>query len=118
VIEVALEANAVSVAYRRPDGSRATVVSRVSLGLEPGRVPQDPATSLNPARRIGRQPAQLITTHRGLTGRQHRERAADLLDRVGITNPGQALWRYPHEFSGGQQQRIALALPCPAILGC
>jgi peptide/nickel transport system ATP-binding protein len=60
--------------------------------------------------RIGRQLAQPITTHLGIKGRQLRERTTDLLDRVGIANAEQALRRYPHEFSGGQQQRIALAL--------
>ncbi|MGH3765576.1 MAG: dipeptide ABC transporter ATP-binding protein [Pseudonocardiaceae bacterium] len=83
---------------------------RALWGRHLAHVPQNPATSLNPATRIGRQLTQPLVTHLGLTGRPLRVRATDLLDRVGITNPGQALRRYPHEFSGGQQQRIALAL--------
>jgi len=85
-------------------------VLRGVWGRHVAYVPQNPASSLNPAMRIGRQLTQPLALHLGLRGRQLRDRAAELLQRLGIPDPGAALRRYPHQFSGGQQQRIALAL--------
>ena len=80
---------------------------------------QEPMTSLNPLHRIGEQIAEPLRLHRKMTPRQARERALDLLDRVGIPNPSQRIDAYPHQLSGGQRQRvmIAMALACePDIL--
>jgi peptide/nickel transport system ATP-binding protein len=68
---------------------------------------QDPYSSLNPRRSIGRTLAEPLVVHGIARGRAARERAAALLAEVGL--PANALDRYPHEFSGGQRQRIGIA---------
>jgi oligopeptide transport system ATP-binding protein len=75
---------------------------------------QDPMTSLNPVMRIGRQITEALTFHEGLSRRQARARATELLATVGIPEPARRLDDYPHQFSGGMRQRvmIALALSC------
>lgn len=80
---------------------------------------QDPMTSLNPVRTIGRQLLEPIELHLGLKGKAARERAAELLNAVGIPSPASRLDDYPHQFSGGMRQRvvIAMAISCePDIL--
>ncbi|WP_157019414.1 ABC transporter ATP-binding protein [Mesorhizobium xinjiangense] len=71
---------------------------------------QDPASSLNPVHRIGRQIGEVLMLHRGLTGRAARAEAHRLLDRVGISNALQRLDEYPHELSGGMNQRAMIAM--------
>ncbi|WP_094511981.1 ABC transporter ATP-binding protein [Synechococcus sp. MW101C3] len=74
-----------------------------------GLVFQDPMTRLNPLLRIGDHLGDTLTAHRPLWGRrQVRRRAQELLERVGI-NP-ERYGSYPHEFSGGMRQRLAIAL--------
>ncbi len=68
---------------------------------------QDPYSSLNPRRSIGRTLAEPLGVHGIARGKPARERAAALLHEVGL--PETALDRYPHEFSGGQRQRIGIA---------
>jgi peptide/nickel transport system ATP-binding protein len=88
-------------------------------GARLGMVFQDPNTALNPVRRIGVQLEEAWLRHRGGPRRAATERAADLLARVGIANPGARLGQYPHQLSGGLRQRVvlALALMCgPALL--
>jgi oligopeptide/dipeptide ABC transporter ATP-binding protein len=68
---------------------------------------QDPYSSLNPRRSIGRTLAEPLAVHGMARGGAARERAAALLAEVGL--PATALDRYPHEFSGGQRQRIGIA---------
>ena len=80
---------------------------------------QDPMTSLNPVFSIGYQLEEAILLHTDLNKAQARERAAELLALVGITEPEKRLKQYPHEHSGGMRQRvmIAMALACePDIL--
>lgn len=80
-------------------------------GSEIGFVFQDPQSSLNPVLTIGRQLTEQMRVHGTTTTRSGAERrAADLLERVGIPNPGASLTRYPFEFSGGMRQRISLAI--------
>jgi oligopeptide/dipeptide ABC transporter ATP-binding protein len=67
---------------------------------------QDPYSSLNPRMTIEQTITEPLALH-GLASGRHRERAAELLDRVGLAP--QYLQRYPHEFSGGQRQRIGIA---------
>jgi peptide/nickel transport system ATP-binding protein len=68
---------------------------------------QDPYSSLNPRQTIGQALTEPMRVHRLASGRAARDRAAALLDEVGM--PPSALDRYPHEFSGGQRQRIGIA---------
>jgi len=68
---------------------------------------QDPYSSLNPSRTIGQTLVEPLAVHGIARGRAARQRAAALLDEVGL--PASALDRYPHEFSGGQRQRIGIA---------
>jgi peptide/nickel transport system ATP-binding protein len=71
---------------------------------------QDPASSLNPVHRIGRQITEALRLHRGLTGEAAREEARRLLDRVGMPDARRRLQAYPHELSGGQNQRVMIAM--------
>ena len=75
---------------------------------------QEPMTALNPVHAIGRQVAEPLRLHQGLTARQARTEAVALLERVGIAQAAQRFDAYPHQFSGGQRQRItiAMALAC------
>ncbi|MFF5174606.1 ABC transporter ATP-binding protein [Micromonospora sp. NPDC000089] len=83
-------------------------------GRHVGFVFQDPMTSLNPVLTVGRQVAEAGEEHLGLTRRQARSRAVELLDLVGIPAPDRRVDAYPHQFSGGMRQRvvIAMALAC------
>jgi oligopeptide transport system ATP-binding protein len=88
-------------------------------GAQIGMVFQDPMTSFNPVLTIGRQLTEPLEIHLGMTGRQARDRAAELLEMVGIPQGRDRLRDYPHQFSGGMRQRvmIAMALSCtPQIL--
>jgi oligopeptide/dipeptide ABC transporter ATP-binding protein len=72
---------------------------------------QDPMTSFNPVYRIGDQISEAIRSHRDNVSRSAgRARAAELLDLVGIPDPGRRVRAYPHEFSGGMRQRAMIAL--------
>ncbi len=96
-------------------------VTRSLRGSEVAMVFQDAQTALNPVYTVGNQIKELLNTHQGLTGKEATEAAADLLESVGIPDPKRRLGEYPHQFSGGMQQRavIALALACdPAVLLC
>jgi len=88
-------------------------------GRECAMIFQDPMTSLNPYLKIGLQLTESIELHLGLDHLAARERAAEMLARVGIPSPAQRLDDYPHQFSGGMRQRvmIAMALSCdPQLL--
>jgi peptide/nickel transport system ATP-binding protein len=80
---------------------------------------QEPMTSLNPVLRIGTQIAEVLRRHEGMSWKDARRRAVELLDRVGIPDPGRRAEEYPHNFSGGMRQRvmIAIAVACsPKLL--
>jgi len=88
-------------------------------GAQISMIFQDPMTSLNPVLTIGRQLTEPLELHLGMTKEQARNRAAELLQVVGIPNGKDRLNDYPHQFSGGMRQRvmIAMALSCsPQIL--
>jgi peptide/nickel transport system ATP-binding protein len=73
-------------------------------------VPQDPASSLNPALRIGIQLREIIEAHGNHTGSAVSERVAEMMREVALPDERDFLKRYPHEISGGQQQRVGLAM--------
>ncbi len=80
---------------------------------------QDPMTSLNPVRTIGRQITDPLRYHLGLSMRAANSWALELLDQVGIPEPRRRIEQFPHELSGGMRQRvgIAIALSCqPSLL--
>jgi len=84
-----------------------------------GMIFQEPMTSLNPVLTIGRQITEALELHLGLKGRAARERAVEILSRVGLPDPSQRFDDYPHHLSGGQRQRamIAMAISCsPRLL--
>lgn len=68
---------------------------------------QDPYASLNPRWRVGRIVAEPLATHTHMSVREQQEKAAALLEQVGLSAAD--LHRYPHQFSGGQRQRISIA---------
>jgi peptide/nickel transport system ATP-binding protein len=71
---------------------------------------QDPSTTLNPVFRIGDQITDVLKYHGGAGRREGKRRAAELLDMVGIPSPGKRLAQYPHQMSGGMQQRVVIAI--------
>jgi oligopeptide/dipeptide ABC transporter ATP-binding protein len=88
-------------------------------GGEIGMIFQEPMTSLNPVFTIGMQLIEAIDAHSSVSRKEARDRAAHMLELVGIPNPAGRLNDYPHQFSGGMRQRvmIAMALACkPSLL--
>jgi peptide/nickel transport system ATP-binding protein len=88
-------------------------------GNDIGMVFQDPMTSLNPTMTIGKQIAEVVLQHRDVSKQKGMERAAEVLDLVGLPRPTERLKDYPHQLSGGLRQRvmIAMALACdPKLL--
>ena len=79
-------------------------------GLQVAMVFQDPMTSLHPMMTVGRQLTEHVRFHLGLSSRDARVRAAQLLEEVRIPDAAGALDAYPHQFSGGMRQRIAIAI--------
>ncbi|HTU38110.1 MAG TPA: ABC transporter ATP-binding protein [Acidimicrobiales bacterium] len=71
---------------------------------------QDPMTSLNPVYTVGWQITEAIQAHQDLNKEQAQARAIELLEMVGIPNPGERVSNYPHEFSGGMRQRAVIAI--------
>lgn len=88
-------------------------------GVKMTMVFQDPMTSLNPVKKVGEQIAETLRYHLGRSRREALTEATDLLDQVGVPEPGRRVRQYPHELSGGLRQRvvIAMALACqPRLL--
>jgi microcin C transport system ATP-binding protein len=71
---------------------------------------QEPMTSLNPLHTVGRQIAETLDLHAGVTGAAARARVIDLLGLCGIQDPASRLASYPHQLSGGQRQRVMIAM--------
>jgi peptide/nickel transport system ATP-binding protein len=79
-------------------------------GRDVSYVAQDPATALNPALTIGSQLREILRRHTGLRRHEQAKRIAEMLDEVRLTEHAATLQRYPHELSGGQLQRVSLAM--------
>ncbi|MFZ9448298.1 MAG: ABC transporter ATP-binding protein [Alphaproteobacteria bacterium] len=103
-----IEPDAGEIVYRGQDVRAASGAALRALRRKLQIVFQDPYSSLNPRRSIGRALAEPIEVH-GIAGsaQEVRARVASLLEEVGL--PADAAERYPHEFSGGQRQRIGIA---------
>lgn len=105
------------------DGRDLLALSREEIrhvrGAEIAMIFQDPMTSLNPVMKIGKQLAEPILEHLGVTEAEARSRSVQLLNEVGLSDAEDRLGDFPHQFSGGMRQRvmIAMALSCnPKIL--
>jgi oligopeptide transport system ATP-binding protein len=96
------------------DGRNLLALSKRELrdvrGREIAMVFQDPLTALHPMMSIGRQLSEHMRRHLGLSRQAARRRAGDLLGDVRIPDPAGALNAFPHQFSGGMRQRIAIAM--------
>ena len=79
-------------------------------GKEIAMVFQDPMTSLNPFQTVGEQVGEPLVIHEHATKGEARRRATEMLERVGIPEPGRRLDEYPHQFSGGMRQRVMIAM--------
>ena len=111
-----------SIMYEGRDMTKFTEKDWLGVrGKKIAMVMQDPMTSLNPLKKIGKQIQESIEHHQGLKGEEAKKAAIEMLGKVGIPDPERRYEQYPHEFSGGMRQRvvIAIAAACrPQILIC
>lgn len=78
-------------------------------GNEIGMIFQDPMTSLNPVFSVGVQMTEHLIKHKNMSRRKAYKKAIEMLNLVGIPDPGERMKQYPHEFSGGMRQRVMIA---------
>jgi peptide/nickel transport system ATP-binding protein len=114
----------------RVSGGRILIDGRDLMALSPDElrklrshsvamVYQDPGRALNPSLRVSRQLTEVFEISAGITGRPAYDRAVEMLARVQISNPARVMETYPHELSGGMQQRVIIAMALsinPALL--
>jgi peptide/nickel transport system ATP-binding protein len=82
---------------------------RAVHGARIGMIFQNPSSHLDPLMTVGRQVAEPLIYHEGLSRRESRARAVELLRQVGIPDPARAAETYPHQLSGGMRQRVMIA---------
>jgi oligopeptide/dipeptide ABC transporter ATP-binding protein len=100
-----------SITYRGTElVGRPLSVTRALCGDELAMIFQDPLSSLNPVFRVGRQVTEALVRRRGMSRAAARQRAVELMTRVGIPAPGLRVDEYPHQFSGGMRQRAMIAM--------
>jgi len=88
-------------------------------GKEMGMIFQEPMSSLNPVMKIGKQLAETIEVHNGMSKAEAKLNAVDWLQKVQLPEPAKMYDRYPHQLSGGQKQRVMIAMAMcnnPALL--
>lgn len=71
---------------------------------------QDPLSALNPVHRVGNQISEMLQSHQKISNKDAAMKSVELLDLVGIPQPGDRALQYPHEFSGGMRQRVIIAM--------
>ncbi|MEM8697540.1 MAG: ABC transporter ATP-binding protein [Pseudomonadota bacterium] len=79
-------------------------------GSKISMVYQEPMASLNPAMKVGKQLAEVLTVHEGISEQDALKRAAEMVDAVRLPDPDRILGAYPHQLSGGQQQRVVISM--------
>jgi oligopeptide transport system ATP-binding protein len=95
---------------RRVDRSISEDRMRKIRGADISMIFQDPMSSLNPLLTVGRQIAESVEEHMGLSRKAAYARAAEMLDKVGIPSAHARVKDYPHQFSGGMRQRVMIAI--------
>ena len=95
---------------RRIDRSVSEDRMRKIRGADISMIFQDPMSSLNPLLTVGRQIAESVQEHMGLSRKAAYARAAEMLDKVGIPSAHARIKDYPHQFSGGMRQRVMIAI--------
>ncbi len=104
---------AVSGSVKIEDRELVSASRLVKEGVRGGRIAmifQDPSSSLNPVKKVGSQIVESLSLHRGLKDEAARKEAVRLMERVGIPDAERRFNLFPHEFSGGQCQRLMIAI--------